>query len=316
MWICYKAYLEAKAPIHIGYGAKLGIVDRTRYYIPAKNIWGALTNLITRSVIENYDPRLYEEIGKSINENIKFSYFYPIKYDKENGKIKVQQVLAPCYGETGLRFGNCKNEKAISLEEFERIFISSFVSTAIDKTSKSAEEGSLHEVEFVKDKIKIGKVMPTIFMGYIFIKEDETLKIKLRKREVEISFTDSIEVNGVRLEEIWIGGERNYGFGRVKILLEKFNHEEIDLFNSGMIAITSGEDVLIRSEGDIGIALSHIKVKEGIKFIRGDIEPLIGREWSEKGSGQRVSAAKICIAPGSQFICNTKIVIGNYGIWK
>ena len=96
MWTCYKVYLEAKAPIHIGYGAKLGVVDRTRYYIPAKNVWGALTSLIAKSIMENYSPKVYQRIGEFLNENIKFSYFYPVEYKRTNGKIHVQQVFVPC----------------------------------------------------------------------------------------------------------------------------------------------------------------------------------------------------------------------------
>jgi len=321
MWACYKVYLEAKAPIHIGYGAKLGIVDRTRYYIPAKNIWGALTSLVAKSIMENYSPKLYQRIGEFLNENIKFSYFYPVEYKRTNGKIQVQQVFAPCYKEDGLKFGVCKDKKAISLEEFERIFISSFVLTAIDKTSKSAEEGSLHEIEFIRDRIKCGtEVKPPVFVGYFFVR-DEPLKIKVETKEVEISFADSIEANGVKLNEIWVGGERNYGFGRVKIIKlsqENSKDDTIDLFNSGIkIDITREQPMILCEERRI-IALSHVNTESlDTKLIRGDMEPLIGREWSERGSGQKISqVAKICITPGSQFVCDRVLSIGNFGIWE
>ncbi len=317
MWACYKVYLEAKAPIHIGYGAKLGIVDRTRYYIPAKNVWGALTNLIVKSVMENYNPEIYQEVGESLNKNIKFSYFYPTKYEKANEEIKILQVFAPCYTEEGLKFGVHKDKEKISLERFERVFISSFVSTAIDKTSKSAEEGSLHEIEFIRDKIESETgIKPTVFVGYFFVR-DEPLKIKVGEKEVEISLANSIEVNGVKLNEMWVGGERNYGFGRVNVFLERFSNEEVDLFSSGMIVDTTKEQLTIRGEEYI-TALSHINIENlGVKLIKGDIEPLIGREWSERGSGQKISqTARICVSPGSQFICDREISIGNFGIWE
>lgn len=317
MWACYKVYLEAKAPIHIGYGAKLGIVDRTRYYIPAKNVWGALTNLIVKSVMENYNPEIYQEVGESLNKNIKFSYFYPTKYEKANEEIKILQVFAPCYTEEGLKFGVHKDKEKISLERFERVFISSLVSTAIDKTSKSAEEESLHEIEFIKDRTKCGtEVKPPVFVGYFFVR-DEPLKIKVETKEVEISLANSIEVNGVKLNEMWVGGERNYGFGRVNVFLERFSNEEVDLFSSGMIVDTTKEQLTIRGEEYI-TALSHINIENlGVKLIKGDIEPLIGREWSERGSGQKISqTARICVSPGSQFICDKEILIGNFGIWE
>ena len=79
MWACYKVYLEAKAPIHIGYGAKLGVVNRTRYYIPAKNVWGALTSLIAKSITENYNPKVYQRIGEFLNEKVIVSFFYSME---------------------------------------------------------------------------------------------------------------------------------------------------------------------------------------------------------------------------------------------
>ncbi|RLI78970.1 hypothetical protein DRP04_09605, partial [Archaeoglobales archaeon] len=218
MWVCYKVLLKACAPIHIGYGAKLGIVDKTRYYIPAKNIWGALTNLITKSAMNNGSPKLYFKIGEELRRNMKFSYFYPAEYrEVDDEEIEVKQVFAPLYTENGLRFGIRKDEKQVDLMEFERIFISSLVSTAIDKSSRSAEEGSLHEIEFIKDKIKFKQdkgPKPAVFIGYFFTKSNP-LKVNLSNGlSVEILFErDSIKINGTSLDEIWVGGERNYGFG-------------------------------------------------------------------------------------------------------
>ena len=320
MWACYKVYLEAKAPIHVGYGARLGIVDRTRYYIPARNVWGALTNLVARSVMKDYRPKAYQRVGEFLNENIKFSYFYPVEYRRRNGKIEVQQVFAPCYTKSGLRFGVCKNREPVSSEEFEQMFISSFVSTALDKTSRSAEEGSLHEIEFIKDKIKQDEgIKPTIFIGYLFVKNTPLkLGVERGKVEIEISFTSSIEVGEVKLNEIWIGGERNYGFGKVKILLESSNKDEIDLFDSGMVIDTTKEQLTVSGESEHFTALSHVNIENlDAKLIRGDIEPLVGRDWSERGSGQKITQiAKICIAPGSLFACDSDIVIEKFGIWN
>jgi len=326
MWVCYKIYLEAKAPIHIGYGAKLGVVDKTRYYIPAKNVWGALTNLIAKNVMINYSPKLYQEIGKEFDNNIKFSYLYPIEYKKYKRnnivEIEVKQIFAPLYTEEGLKFGVCKGGKKISLEEFEKVFISSFISTAIDKGSKSAEEGSLHEIEFLRDKVKFGQneeLKPTVFLGYLFVKSSP---LKIFDKKVEISFEkECIKINETKLSEIWIGGERNYGFGRVKIIKiheENFKDGIIDLFNSEVKIDITKEQLIVFSKDKQIIAISHVDIKNlDAKLIKGDIEPLVGREWGEKGSGQKISqTAQICITPGSWFICDKEIIIGNFGIWQ
>jgi len=297
-WICYRFLLKAKSPIHIGYGVKLGIVDRTRYYIPARNIWGALTNLITKSVMKSYKPRFYQEIGKSLNENVKLSYFYV--YD---GK----QVFAPFYGDKGLEFGISKDEKRISTEEFEHNYIGSFTSTAIDKSSKSAEEGTLHETEYIK---------PVLFIGYLFTRHESLELVK----GVEISFEDFIVINGNILSELWVGGERNYGFGRVEASLKKLSERKIHLFSSEMAVNTGKEELMINSEDSTGIALAHVDIENlDVEFIRGDLEPLSGREWSEKGIGQKVKEnIRICITPGSVFKLKeaAKLRIGDFGIWE
>ncbi len=133
-----------------------------------------------------------------------------------------------------------------------------------------------------------------------------------------MSLTNSIEVNGVELNEMWIGGERNYGFGKVKILLKKSNKDEINLFNSGIIIDITKKQLTISGEDEYITALSHVNIENlGVKLIRGDIEPLVGREWSEKGSGQKISqTAKICITPGSQLACDADVVIGRFGVWE
>ena len=73
------------------------------------------------------------------------------------------------------------------------------------------------------------------------------------------------------------------------------------------------------SEDKTKIALSHVNIENldiKLELIRGDIEPLVGREWNERGSGQKISQiAKICIAPGSCLHLSSEFIIGGFGIW-
>ena len=68
------------------------------------------------------------------------------------------------------------------------------------------------------------------------------------------------------------------------------------------------------------IALAHVDLENlEAECIRGDIEPLVGREWSkDKGAGNKVSEAVISLTPGTCFTLknNAKLKIGDYGIWK
>lgn len=54
--------------------------------------------------------------------------------------------------------------------------------------------------------------------------------------------------------------------------------------------------------------------------LKGDFEPLVGREWSDKkGPGQKTSFGGIALKPGSKFGLHNddiKVIIGKYGNWE
>jgi hypothetical protein len=55
-------------------------------------------------------------------------------------------------------------------------------------------------------------------------------------------------------------------------------------------------------------------------IVKGDFEPLVGREWSDKkGPGQETNFGGIALKPGSKFELtddSKKIIIRNYGVWE
>ncbi|MEN4006627.1 MAG: RAMP superfamily CRISPR-associated protein [Methanobacteriaceae archaeon] len=129
MWKCYELKFKAKSPIHIGYGSRLGIINRTRYYIPGKTIWGAVTAILARKLMDNYNKELYEIVGDLVKENLIFSYFYP---------SREETVFYPNYTTEGFGFGSKDYEKfVLAKEEFEKEFITSYISTALEKSSKT-----------------------------------------------------------------------------------------------------------------------------------------------------------------------------------
>lgn len=319
-WICYELNFRTKSPIHVGF-RKLGIVNQTRYYIPAKNFWGAATSRIAQSLMKHlaldYDPEIYREVGDFLNQNIVFSYFYPMAEDI---------VYLPRYTDNGLKFGPESNY--VSIHEFERIFISSYVSTAIEKRTRSAEEGSLHEIEFIKPKVEDinGKIKNVNFKGYLFarkggkgeIRGKETFSfpdendIKLNVEKVELSFTELIS-------NFQVGGERNYGFGWVELVdkikkTEKiFEGYEFNQKSSNRPEILCGTEMYLFSHVDI------IFEEDLVNGVQGDIEPLVSRIWDkEKGAGQWISGAEICYVPGTKIITSksAKIEILENGIGR
>ena len=255
--------------------------------------------------MENYNPNIYKNVGDFVKKHMIFSYFYP---------LKDENVLYPNYTDNGFGFGKKNNENFLmSKEEFERDFITSYVSTAIDKSSKTAEENSLHEFELIS---------PVKFIGYLFtdVKENENYNgeetsifiNKLKKDSIALKIENEKIQLFDSISNIQVGGERNYGFGWLE-LCEKKEINKPTLYNPNMIVNLTD----LSLENDIHIALAHVNTENlNLTDIRGDLEPLVGREWNSGGAGQKVSDAKICLTPGTKFNSKSKIKIGCYGLWN
>ena len=305
-WKCFRLVFRLETPLHIGYGAKLGIIDRTRYYVPGKTFWGAVVSKLAQKSCGNF-----ESLKKFVKENLIFSYFY-LSTDKEGS-----QIYIPRYTEEGLKYGD------MNVEEFESKFITSYLSTSIDKSFGKAEEGSLHEIELIKNKLNNKDIF---LIGYLFVRENSGVRLEncsiflnIEGDKCFLNKEKGWELFGL-IKNLQIGGERNYGFG--KIVLENVkleNHNKIELYNTKIKADLSESNGISITSNEEYIALSHIKIT-GLKFIhlKGRLEPLITREWSEKGAGQNINFNGICLAPGSVFKIEKKqkIKIGSYGIWQ
>jgi len=308
MWKCYELEYKAKSAIHIGYGSQLGIVSRTRYYIPGKTMWGAVTAVLSRRIMESYDAEIYGKMGEFVKHHLIFSYFYP---------VKGADVLYPNYAEEGLGFGSKeKGEFVMNKEEFEKKFITSYVSTALDKTSRTAEEGSLHEFELISPVEFVGYLFTNLEKNHgnakygmpIFVREVEEEKIRVEIKGKKVEVFEAIK-------EIQVGGERIYGFGQLELKDEEIKQRE-SFFNRYEVVLDA-ERPRIKAE----IALSHVMMKDDkgkyldkLANIRGDIEPLVWRAWSEKGTGQNPNFEGIALVPGSKFGLR-EMKIGDFGMW-
>ncbi len=302
-WNCYLTIFRAESPIHIGY-RQIGILKTTRYYITGRAMWGAITANLTRALFDSPNVNNYQELGDFVKKYIRTTYFFPavkidaneeltdVIIDAENDRYS---VFLPNYVDDGLKFDK------LSKEKFEQIFVGSFVSTALDATTKTAEEGSLHEFEFIKNRVKIGgKSLDVFWTGYLFVRENaesKNKKIRVEKceeKEVKVKRPDNS--NEKNLTEVinltWIGGERNYGLGKLKLV--EFVKNDNCTFNK--FKFESDENVIFRN---LNFAISHVKLS-GAEPELGEIEPLVGMEWSEKGAGQGLSRAEVCITPGSR----------------
>lgn len=296
-WKAYKLVYQAKSPVHIGWHT-LGYIKLTRYYITGKNIWGAMTANIVRTLYRHED---YRAVGELLKNNILISYFYPA--------INFQNPLLPKFQDNGLYYGQ------YSESDFERLFIQSYGQTAVLPESNTAEDQSLHESDFISHYIEgedTKKHQNVYFVGYIFIHNSASHKGQtLTWENIERAIT-----------EIFVGGDRKYGWGRLLLETEK------------TAEVTDGKifgNQLEPKDGDVCFKIAknthipaHLELKtEGNIKISGNIEPLVGLDWGTHetspgkiGAGQKISNAKICWMPGS-FVVEAeggKLKIGEFGI--
>ncbi|MFH1562136.1 MAG: hypothetical protein ABIF11_01770 [Nitrospirota bacterium] len=289
----YKIQFKALSPLHIGYGRKIGIINQTRYYIMGKNMWGALTAQLARRIMNNYSKEIYEEAGKFVRENLIFTNFYPVINN---------QVCLPQFRPKGIFYGDySEGQDAYSKYEFESLILDSYTSTALQM--KSAEEGSLHEIEFLKNRVNGQDVL---FEGYLLAKGE------ISSDGQNIVYAGEPHSISEVLKNIEVGGERKYGFGRLELNNGIGNGSDTSLWGFSI----ENEQINIPAES---CSPFHVRIENPFRFI-GDIEPLVGKEWENEkgadkaGTGQKVLHHAVCLIPGSQIKENIKLKIECYGI--
>ncbi|MHA1327097.1 MAG: hypothetical protein ACTSRH_07225 [Promethearchaeota archaeon] len=295
MWKCFKVTFKICTPIHIGY-LKIGTIKTTRYYIPGKNFWGALNVKITPLLMNPISDESYQKIGKFLKESIIFSYFFL--------KTNNLKLLKPKFSfERGLTFGG------ISKHEFEKRFIIGYPATAINPLLRSAEEGSLHEIELISPIDKKSNDF-TFLEGLIFVK-------KVNNGEIQLNYTNNsniqletklkkISINEVLEKGIQVGGERRYGSGLIKL-------SDIKTFQNGKYDL-SGEKIKLNLKKNDFIE-SHLRANSSLN-LKGEIEGLMGREWGKKGFGREKNVDFfLAWIPGSIILDdNVKLNLTHYGI--
>ena len=277
-------------------------------------MWGALTANVARKLIDKgvkYNPKVYEEVGKCIEGYVKNTYFFPEITDQENGDTR--HTFNPSFTKEGLKYGKC------SERDFESTFISSFVSTATVGSRNSAMDESLHETEFILNKVncKTG-VKQVYWKGYLFVKEDISGKCSVKNSEefekIELGYEGKSIKLLEALSEIRVGGDIRYGFGALELSknevkkIEKrtsvFNWdlENADhlIFNNGC---TNEESAAPGKNFEGNSIFGHLLLNtDEIGAYRGELEPLVGRIYdTKKGFGRRLDSSGVAFVPGTFF---------------
>jgi hypothetical protein len=274
-WQKFRVIYELHSPLHIGYH-KVGNVQRTRYYIPARNLWGSVTEALTRRGFSTHGVSSgdYQQVGEWVKTHCAFGYWFVY----ENSKL-----LTPCYCKDGLKYGN------LSVSEFERRYLDSHVTTALDSKTNSAQHGSLHEVEFIAPYSRQNGARTRV-SGLVFL--DDKAK-KILNWEYWLS-------------NLQVGGERRYGFGTLRLVDMKLEGDPITCTRP------------CQSVSKNTSFLAHVSVTTKVQVqIRGQIEPLVGRVTSQSHAfGSSLTSAIFCWTPGSIPMDDVQVQFEQEGYWR
>lgn len=307
-WRCFELLFSAEAPIHIGWH-NLGLIMRTRYYIPARALWGILVAGLAPRLGPPEPPRMYGSAATELEKLLRTTALFPVVLDDAQASV-LEDLLPTISADEGRRWGEWTDE------DFESEFVFSQASTAIDASAFSAEEGALHDSEYLAPVGRRGKRLG--FRGYILVNEG-------------LSVADVAQV----LNTCWVGADRRYGWGAIRLR----NHPDEappftgDLFGCARLAgidPSSGDPLLEPVNPGQFFLPAHLlcpSADEGsacpaaLNAFAGELEVVSGRNWhGRKGSGQDACAATLCWAPGSRFRddihAGFRFAIGPQGLWR
>jgi hypothetical protein len=294
-WTLYRVTWQLESPLHSGF-AKLGNIQRTRMYVTGRMLWGALTARLTRDQGRND----YETVGKTVNKCLAFSYGFVCLTEDGN------QPLLPEFTAEGLQFK--VGSERLSEREAQRLCLSSYASTALDYANNSAVDGSLHEVEFISPRALCEE-------NKLGVKAGQPLYLTAMIAEAKEN--DAVKGWKGSLERLEIGGERTYGFGKLKLrqLSDPTPSNALSTAWFGSEFIPGNDQPAIKLQKGAAIT-AHTTANCAISF--GQVEPFVGRATTEKAEfGKNVECGGAYWLPGS-VVDEVAITcqIGKHGLWS
>lgn len=291
-WLLYSWTWELISPLHIG-KSPAGFLDRTRLYVPARTLWGALSAEIARQISTNFPP--YEEIGKKLDQWVRLSYLFPAQKDTNEWRVWLPKF---CEGKGLIWYRLDAPDQPVEERHFRTWLLYTRPSTAIEPETETAEEGTLREHEIIMPISTWGRDVPekVALMGYLFVWEsvDSFLFDRLRKTK-----------------RLFIGGDSRYGQGWIE------REDDLRLSDSFLGYKTALDDLqgpVITTSHILAHTLAENTENNQIPELKGELETLTGRDQISHWEG--LFSGHICWVPGS--ICQKEkpFIISSYGIWK
>ncbi|MBX3183954.1 MAG: hypothetical protein KIT72_00395 [Polyangiaceae bacterium] len=203
-WSLFRWTWQLEGPLHVGM-PPAGSLNRTRLYVPARALWGALTAELARREAQAGNAPQYPTVGEHLQKDYRFTYLYPAEKVGDTWR-----AWLPSYRDTlGLGWSReDQTEAVVSDRQLRRRLLSTRPGTSIDASTDAADDGSLRETEVLEAHWRDahgGDGGLVALVGYVFIR---TAKAK-DKFPVERRRLDAIK-------DLFIGGDTRYGLGHVR----------------------------------------------------------------------------------------------------
>lgn len=287
-WKQYQIAFKLKSPLHVGY-RKVGNLMQTRPYVHGKILWAALTSRLTRDYDNGTSDQAYRKIGDELHQYFRFCYLWPALPCEGITKVNHWNDLETYFSfeikDTSYINKLYPNPVQIKSTLFDYNFLDSRAGTAQDQYGFGAEEGSLHDIEFIAPNARKSG-LPVYLTGTMW---------------VDANLPNSL-INWEKcLEHVRFGGEQSYGMGRVELI-----------YNKSLETISINPD----SFSWLDSVPAHVNINKDTNHIQGAVEPIVGWETRQNGK-QEIGKAAIAFVPGSCIKYDAfKLNIGEYGVWQ
>ena len=294
MWQHVPLCFELLSPVHIGFLPNVAgtAVAPSRFYVPGKNVWGAVTASLTPRLFDRPGPAVFAVVGDSLKRGVRFSYFYLSDGAK---------VYSPSFRDGDLTWSG------LSDSEFRTVFAGSRLSTQLG-TDGTAEDGGLHEIEYIRHRI--GPPESGVRLAYLCGVLWFNGSCEIAGRSIIVSGGDLFLYARDRnepeihlLEGLVVGGERNYGFGRIRTTA---------MPDSTRLKLEEWWPADPEMAWPIRRPLlSHMRYDPSVSF-RGDLEIIASREYPAHSQHSYVAPGRAIVNGGYYFAPGTWLPEGQH----
>ncbi|MDQ7029471.1 MAG: hypothetical protein Q9O62_06680 [Ardenticatenia bacterium] len=294
-WTHYRLVFRLESPLHIGW-RKAGNLMQTRRYVPGKNLWAALTEALVHRAGRGRDGRAYQAVGEALKQHFRFGYLWPARGRKRDDG-SWEPPTAPHF----------PWKEGSSPEYWDYLYLDGTARTALDATARTAAEGMLHEVEYIAPYTREGQ--PVYLVGDLWVRDEVPPEIDINGATIPLEWEQA-------LRRLQIGGERGYGWGRVRLVCRRSQNSTT--VTSGYTWMSANGEVCITVDGQQRLT-AHTQAgdDEALSTISGPVEPLTG--WERRGSRGRnwhLAKAMIVYVPGGIPAGKITVRVHPYGWWS